>query len=96
MWLGIPEYRLDRGARRPTSRRSSTWASTSSTRPASGSTSPWNSCGTRHDAVFLGIGATLGRGLDIEGGDADGVFKAIEFLINMNRGFEVASASGWW
>ncbi|MCZ7631649.1 MAG: hypothetical protein M5U19_22460 [Microthrixaceae bacterium] len=39
--------------------------------------------------MFLGIGATLGRGLDIEGADADGVFKAIEFLINMNRGFEV-------
>lgn len=32
---------------------------------------------------------TLGRGLDLEGGDADGVFKAIEFLINMNRGFQV-------
>jgi NADPH-dependent glutamate synthase beta subunit-like oxidoreductase len=44
----------------------------------------------RHDAVFLGIGATLGRGLDIEGAEADGVFKAIEFLINMNRGFEVS------
>ena len=39
--------------------------------------------------MFLGIGATLGRGLDIEGADADGVFKAIEFLINMNRGFDV-------
>ncbi len=44
---------------------------------------------SKHDAVFLGIGATLGRGLDLEGADADGVFKAIEFLINMNRGFEV-------
>ena len=43
----------------------------------------------RHQAVFLGIGATLGRGLDIEGAGADGVFKAIEFLINMNRGFSV-------
>ncbi|MFQ5556088.1 MAG: FAD-dependent oxidoreductase, partial [Acidimicrobiales bacterium] len=31
----------------------------------------------------------VGRGLDVEGADADGVFKAIEFLINMNRGFEV-------
>ncbi|MEZ5178664.1 MAG: hypothetical protein R2746_10400 [Acidimicrobiales bacterium] len=43
----------------------------------------------RHDALF-GIGATSRSGLDIEGADADGVFKAIEFLINMNRGFEVA------
>lgn len=43
----------------------------------------------RHDAVFLAIGATLGRGLDIEGHEADGVLKAIEFLININQGFEV-------
>ena len=43
----------------------------------------------RHDAVFVAIGATLGRGLDLEGADADGVFKALEFLINMNRGFQV-------
>ena len=33
------------------------------------------------------IGATLGRGLDIEGHEADGVLKAIEFLINVNQGF---------
>jgi NADPH-dependent glutamate synthase beta subunit-like oxidoreductase len=43
----------------------------------------------RHDAVFLAFGATLGRGLDIEGGTADGVLRAIEYLINVNRGFEV-------
>ncbi len=43
----------------------------------------------RHDALFLAIGATLGRGLDIEGHEADGVLKAIEFLINVNQGFEV-------
>ncbi len=43
----------------------------------------------RHDAVFLAIGATLGRGLDIEGHESDGVLKAIEFLINVNQGFEV-------
>ncbi len=43
----------------------------------------------RHDSVFLGIGATLGRGLDIPGHDGDGVFRAIEFLINVNLGFRV-------
>lgn len=41
----------------------------------------------RHDAVFLAPGASLGRGLDIPGHDADGVFRALEFLINVNRGF---------
>ncbi len=43
----------------------------------------------RHDALFLAHGASLGRGLDIEGHQADGVLKAIEFLINVNQGFEV-------
>ncbi|MEN8039995.1 MAG: FAD-dependent oxidoreductase [Actinomycetota bacterium] len=42
-----------------------------------------------NDAVFLGIGAMLGRDLDIPGHDADGVFRAIEFLINVNQGFQV-------
>ncbi len=44
---------------------------------------------SRHDALFVAIGATLGRGLDIEGHDADGVLRAIEFLINVNQGFQV-------
>jgi NADPH-dependent glutamate synthase beta subunit-like oxidoreductase len=42
-----------------------------------------------HDAVFLAIGATQGRDLDIPGRDADGVFRALEFLLNVNRGFHV-------
>jgi NADPH-dependent glutamate synthase beta subunit-like oxidoreductase/ferredoxin len=41
------------------------------------------------DAVFLGIGAMLGRDLNIPGHDADGVFLAVEFLINVNQGFKV-------
>jgi NADPH-dependent glutamate synthase beta subunit-like oxidoreductase len=43
----------------------------------------------RHSAVFLAIGASLGRGLTIPGHEADGVFKAVEFLLNVNRGFRV-------
>lgn len=41
----------------------------------------------RHDAVLVSIGATLGRGLNLEGYEADGVLRAIEYLINVNRGF---------
>jgi len=43
----------------------------------------------KHDAVVLALGATLGRGLDIPGHEADGVLRAIEFLININQGFSV-------
>ena len=42
-----------------------------------------------HDAVFLGIGAGRGRGLRIEGVDLDGVVKAIDYLLNINRGYRV-------
>ncbi len=43
----------------------------------------------RHDAVFVCVGAGRGRDLNIPGHDLDGVVSAIEFLLNVNRGFRV-------
>ncbi len=40
-------------------------------------------------AVFLAVGAQGGRDLAIEGCELDGVIKAIEFLLNINRGYAV-------
>lgn len=40
-------------------------------------------------AVFLGVGAGRGRDLAIEGSELDGVVKAIDFLLNVNRGYRV-------
>ncbi len=40
-------------------------------------------------AIFLGLGAGRGRDLAIEGGELDGVVKAIDFLLNVNRGYRV-------
>jgi NADPH-dependent glutamate synthase beta subunit-like oxidoreductase len=40
-------------------------------------------------AIFLGVGAGRGRDLAIEGSDLDGVIKAIDFLLNVNRGYRV-------
>ncbi|MBI2457352.1 MAG: FAD-dependent oxidoreductase [candidate division NC10 bacterium] len=42
-----------------------------------------------YEAVFLGIGCHKGRGLPIQGTDLDGVFRAVEFLLNINLGFKV-------
>ena len=42
-----------------------------------------------HDAVFVCVGTARGRDLDIPGHGTDGVFKAVEFLLNVNRGFTV-------
>ena len=41
------------------------------------------------DAVFIGVGLGKGRDLRIEGADLDGVFKAVDFLLNVNMGYRV-------
>jgi len=43
----------------------------------------------RHGAVFVGVGTGRGRQLDIPGHEIDGVVTAVEFLLNVNRGFKV-------
>jgi len=89
MWLGIPEYRLDRDILAADVNAILDMGVQVQYETRLGTDVTLDELRERHDAVFLGIGATLGRGLDIEGGSADGVLKAIEFLINMNRGYEV-------
>ena len=90
MWLGIPEYRLDRTVLQADIDAILALGVEVEYNTRLGADVTLTDLRHRHDALFLSIGATLGRGLDIEGHDADGVFKAIEFLINMNRGFEVS------
>ena len=41
------------------------------------------------EAVFLSVGTQRGRDFSIEGGDLDGVIKAIDYLLNVNRGYRV-------
>ncbi len=89
MWLGIPAYRLDRDVLAADINAIVATGVHVEYETRLGVDITFDELRDKHDALFLGIGASLGRGLDIEGGDADGVFKAIEFLINMNRGFEV-------
>ncbi len=89
MWLGIPEYRLDRDVLAADIEAIVALGVDVRLDTRLGVDVTFDELRERHDALFLGIGATLGRGLDIEGSDGDGVFKAIEFLINMNRGFSV-------
>ncbi|MEZ5411358.1 MAG: FAD-dependent oxidoreductase [Acidimicrobiales bacterium] len=89
MWLGIPEYRLDRKVLAADIDAIVNMGVDVHLDVRLGHDVTLDQLRQHHDAVFLGIGATLGRGLDLPGADADGVFKAIEFLINMNRGFKV-------
>ena len=41
-------------------------------------------------AVFLALGASRGRDLDIPGHDLDGVINGVDFLLNANLGYRVA------
>jgi NADPH-dependent glutamate synthase beta subunit-like oxidoreductase len=41
------------------------------------------------EAFFLSIGAMQGRDLDLPGRDLDGVVKAVDYLLNINRGYRV-------
>jgi formate dehydrogenase (NADP+) beta subunit len=42
---------------------------------------------SEHSAVFMATGTGRGRDLDLPGRDLDGVLLAVEFLININKGF---------
>jgi NADPH-dependent glutamate synthase beta subunit-like oxidoreductase len=89
MKLGIPEYRLDRDLLEAELQAIVDLGVEVHLNTKLGEDVTFAELQERHDALFMAIGATLGRGLDIEGHESDGVLKAIEFLINANQGFEV-------
>lgn len=41
------------------------------------------------EAVFLAVGTQSGRDMNVEGSDLDGIVKAVDFLLNVNRGYKV-------
>ena len=41
------------------------------------------------DAMFLSVGVSTGRDLQLPGVELDGVVKAIDYLLNVNRGYRV-------
>ncbi len=89
MKLGIPEYRLDRDLLQAELDAIVDLGVEVQLDTRLGEDISLDELRTRHDAVFVAIGASLGRGLDIEGYEADGVLRAIEFLINVNQGYHV-------
>jgi formate dehydrogenase beta subunit len=45
--------------------------------------------GLGYRAIFMAVGASRGRQLQLEGGEADGVINAIDYLFNINRGYRL-------
>jgi NADPH-dependent glutamate synthase beta subunit-like oxidoreductase len=89
MKLGIPEYRLDRELLQAELDAIVDLGVDVHLNTRLGEDISLDELRAQHDAVFVAIGASLGRGLDIEGYEADGVLRAIEFLINVNQGYHV-------
>jgi formate dehydrogenase (NADP+) beta subunit len=44
---------------------------------------------TGFGAIFIAVGASRARSVPMENADADGVIKAIDYLLNINRGYRV-------
>jgi formate dehydrogenase (NADP+) beta subunit len=44
---------------------------------------------SRHESLFLSVGTSRGRDLELPGHELDGVLRAVEFLLNINQGFRV-------
>jgi formate dehydrogenase beta subunit len=89
MVLGIPEYRLARGLISREIDAILELGVDARTGCTVGVDVTLDELLRRHDALFVAVGATRGRMLDIPGHELDGVLRAMEFLLNVNRGFRV-------
>ncbi len=47
-------------------------------------------------SVFLSVGVSRGRDLQAPGVELDGVVKAVDYLLNVNRGFRMDLGRGSW
>jgi NADPH-dependent glutamate synthase beta subunit-like oxidoreductase len=90
MRFGIPEYRLPRTLLRAEIDRIVGLGAT--LRLKTPLTGEYGLAGLRRDgfeAVFISVGVSRGRDLDVPGVDADGVIKAVDYLLNVNRGYRL-------
>jgi formate dehydrogenase (NADP+) beta subunit len=89
MVLGIPEYRLPRALLAREIEAIVELGIEVVTNAHVGETHSITDLLARHAALFLAVGTGRGRDLDLPGHDLDGVLRAVEYLLNVNRGFHV-------
>ena len=90
MRFGIPEYRLPRGVIQAEIDKIVSLGVTLRLGAALGPS--FGLSELRRDgfeAVFLSVGVQKGRDLQVEGVELDGVVKAVDYLLNANRGFRM-------
>jgi NADPH-dependent glutamate synthase beta subunit-like oxidoreductase len=90
MRFGIPEYRLPRSLIRAEVDKILALGVELRTRtPLSPEFGLANLRERGYEAVFLAIGVSRGRDLQVPGSQLDGVVKAIDYLLNVNRGYRM-------
>jgi formate dehydrogenase beta subunit len=87
---GIPEYRLPRGViEREVAAIERLGASFRYRTPLTTDYDLQSLRDQGFEAVFLSVGASRGRDLNIPGHELDGVIKAVDYLLNLNRGYRI-------
>jgi len=90
MRFGIPEYRLPRQLIRAEIDKILSLGVTLKTRaPLSPSFGIAELRADGFEAVFLAVGVSRGRDIDAPGVEKDGVVKAVDYLLNVNRGYRM-------
>ena len=90
MRFGIPEYRLPRALlRAEIDRIVSLGVDLRLEAPLSASFGLAALRAQGFEAIFVSVGVSRGRDLQIHGHELDGVVKAVDYLLNVNRGFRM-------
>ncbi len=87
---GVPEYRLPRGViEREAALIRDLGAEFRMGTPLTAEYGVRELRGEGFEAFFISVGAMQGRDLDLPGSHRDGVVKAVDYLLNINRGYRV-------
>lgn len=89
MVLGIPEYRLPRALIAREIEAIIELGIDTETNARIGVTHTITELLDRHAALFLAVGTSRARDLELPGNAFDGVLRAVEYLLNVNQGFRV-------
>ena len=89
LYLGIPQFRLPREIIKMEVDNILAMGVTLHTRVTIGRDISFESLRKKFDAVLLSTGLNKGRELNIPGAHLAGVYNGIDFLINVNLGFEI-------
>lgn len=90
LWLGVPEYRLPREIiQKDIEYILSTGIEVRLNTPITPNYNLDNLKSEGFNAVYLAVGTQKGKELNIEGKEFDGVFNGIDFLLNVNKGYQV-------